>query len=882
MPVTPHADDVLQRLRREVRLTLPEATEELVEEVAQHLAERWHEPRAAGGPAADADAVVEADLARWRRREARNWMSRVRFRSVLAGWGVEARRAVRCSIRRPAFAVAAVGLTAIAVGATVAAFAVAFGLLWRPLPYPDGHRLAVLWQVYQGTEGQLSYPDYQDLTAGAAFDGATAIASGTGNLRVNDRIERVNMLWLEPAGFSLLGARPILGRLLGPDGRATPNVMISHRLWVTELGADRDVVGRTLWLSGRELTVVGVLAPGFDFELPVGGTFRLEREDLWAIFDPLEAVASRRDVWTYEVLVRLREGSTLEAAQSHVNGVAARLADTYPNTNAGRTFRIAKLADEIVRDYRRPVLLSGLGALVVFATGLVNILMLTSVHLSDRRQELAVRSALGAGAFRIRRQLMTEQAFLIGAGTAAGLLLARVLVNLAASSDAANLPRADAIRLDAPAWIAASVLAMTIAAALALVPWRNGEASTTLGAGGRSAGGLRRTRRLMVGAELALAVTLVSGGASLGLSLARLVAVDPGFVPDGVMTLRVSAYSAQHPGREDVTRFFDDVLADVRGLPGVSAAGAASSLPLAGQSSGTSVSAVGQPRAPDAPPLTAGWQFVTPGYFSALGIRVREGRTFDESDGARPGHTTVISEALARTLFAGQSAVGRRILVGGDNDPHEIIGVVADTRHTSLAERPEPRVYDLFGQHWGRTLFLVAATGHQPAASIAGPMRRAVAEHDPEAPVFQIATMTELLRRSSAPFRLSTGMAGGLALVALVLAIAGVYATSAIAVAERTREVGVRAALGATRAGLVGLICGESVWTSLGGIAIGSAGAIGATGLIAGHLFGAQPSDAAIVIPLTALTVAATAIAATIPAALRAASIDPLVAMRNE
>lgn len=873
--------DVLSRCRRLVREALPAATDDLVEEVAQHFAQRWNEVRAAGDPATKADAAIVAELARWRgRAEARR--SRFAPTTQLAGWATEARRALRSTWRRPAFSLASVLLTAIAIGATVTAFSVAYGLIWRPLPFPDGDRLAVVWQVSRGEDGQVSYPDYQDVTAGGPFDGATAISSGTGSLRIGDRIERVNMLWVEPSGFTLLGATPILGRLLGPDDRATPNVLISHRLWQSQLSADPGVIGRSLWLSNRDLIVVGVLAPGADLELPVG-SFRLEQQDLWAVLDSTESSASRRDFSSYEALVRVRPGVALDAAQTHVDAVAARLEAAHPETNSGRGFRVAWLADEVVAAYRRPVLLASLAAVVAFLTGLANIVMLTGVHLSDRRQELAIRHALGAGVFRIRRQLLTEQALLTSAGTVAGLLLAKFLTAAITASEAAHLPRADAIRLDGPAWLAALVLALTVAAALALVPWRRGDPSTTLRAGGRSSGGSRRSQQAIVAAELALAMTLATAGALVGLSLVRLTSLDPGFEPEGVVSMRVSAYATQHPGRDDVTRFFASVIDDVRALPGVAAAGASSSLPLSGQATGTSVAAFGQPPSPGEPPLTAGWQFVTPGYFQTLGMALREGRAFDTADLARDGHVTVINDTLARVLFDDQPAVGRRISVGGDDgDWHEIVGVVADTRHGSLAEGPGPRVYDLFGQHWGRTLFLIADSGNQTAATMAAPIRRAVAAHDPEAPVFQIATMHDLLRQSSAPFRLSASMAGGLALVALVLAVAGVYATAAVSVAERRREVGVRAALGASRGELIGLIFRDGAWTALAGLAVGSAGAVAAARLVAAQLFGAQAWDAAIVIPATALAIGAAVAAATVPAALRAAGIDPLIAMRNE
>jgi putative ABC transport system permease protein len=873
-------EDVVDRWRGEVRRALPEASADLVEEVAQHLAQRWHETRAAGGSIAEADARAHRELAAWRRRPARRpWHPR----TLWDGWASDVRRALRTSRRRPLFAAGMAALIAIAIGGCVAAFAVAYGLLWRPLPYPDGDRLAVLWQIHDGSQGQVSYPDYQDLTAGSLFDATTAISGGTGSLRVDDRIARVNMLDVEPAGLTLLGARPILGRLLGPGDRGTPNVLISHRLWRTRFGADPDIIGRSLWLSGQTFIVVGVLAPDFDFELPVGLNFRLEQQDLWDILDPAASGGSRRDFWSFEVLGRLRPGVTIEAAQRTIDAIGARLSREYPATNAATTFRVAWLSDEIVRAYRRPVLLSGLAALVAFLTALANVLMLASVRLADRQPELAVRQALGAGAFRIRRQLLTEHAVLVAIGAAGGVTLARLIVATMVTSTAAHLPRADAIRLDGPALMVAAILAAIILGALALLPLQRRGRTAALTAGARVAGDGRRPRRWFVAVELALALTLTTGGALLGLSLSRLLAVDPGFRPDGVITLRVSAYSAQHPGRDDVTTFFASVLDGVRNLPAVAAAGAGSSLPLSGQHTGTSVVAEGQTFRSAGAGLTAGWGIVSPGYFTALGMRVVAGRGFTAADLKRDSHVTVINETLARLLFHGTSAVGRRIAVGGDDsDWHEVVGVVADTHYNGLADPPEPRVYDLFGQHWGRTLFVVAHVNGAAPEALLAPIRRVVRGLDPEAPVFQAAAMTDLARQSAAPHRLAAGMALGLALTALLLALAGAYATTAVSVAERTREVGVRAALGAAPRDLVLLVLRDGLWTTAAGAVAGSLGAVAAARLVSAHLFGAQASDAIVVIPAVAIAVGAAAVAATIPAALRAAAVDPLIAMRAD
>jgi hypothetical protein len=265
------------------------------------------------------------------------------------------------------------------------------------LPYPQSDRLVTLWQVERGAQRQVSFPDYADLAATPVFDGAAAMMGGRGSLRIGDRIERVNALDLEPAGFGLLGATPILGRLLTQADVGRPHALISHRLWTTHLGSDPAIVGRLLWLRGRTLTAIGVLAPGFDIELPVTPAFGLREHDLWMPFDRQSAFVGRRDVTAYEAIARLAPGVTLAAARAAVDAAGAWLSVEHATTNARRTFRVTPLLDDIVKDVRRPLRLVGLAAAATFAVGLANLITLTLLRISDRRVELAVREALGAG-----------------------------------------------------------------------------------------------------------------------------------------------------------------------------------------------------------------------------------------------------------------------------------------------------------------------------------------------------------------------------------------------------------------------------------------------------------------------------------------------------
>jgi putative ABC transport system permease protein len=871
----------LDRWRRRVRIALPSADDDLVEEVAQHIAERWVRGCEAGMDSAAADRQAEEDLLAWKGRQipsrAAPWYREFSW----SGWGADVRFAARFLRVRPVFTVGAALLSTIAITAILCGFSVVYGILWRPLPYPDSERLAVIWQVRGGDVTQISYPDLTDVTAADVFDGRAAMSGGRGSLRIGDSIDRVNALAIEADGYAMLAARPVVGRLLNAADADRPLAMISHRLWTSKFGSDPSIVGRVLWLSGNEYTVVGVLQPGFDFELPVPPSFKLEQNDIWTILDTKFPLRPRRDVSAYEVLVRIAPQRTMGEAQASADATAQRLAAEYASTNIGRTFRIASLKNEVVGPVRRPMLFVAVASVVTLLVALANLVILGLVRGAERQEELSIRTALGAGAMRIRRQLFAEHLVIALTGAVFGVFAARQVVELLVRSEAAHLPRVDAIRFDAPVWWVAAALTLLLALVMSAQPLQQQVAA--LRSGSRATSRVaRRSRRLMAATEIALALTLTTGGALLALSFSRLLSTDPGFRPAGAASARVSAYDTRYPTKEHVRRFFEDVVGRLRDMPQVTAAGAGSSLPLSGQATGTSIVAEGRPLLPGARP-TAGWQFVTPGYFEAAGISVRAGRDFSTADREGAAHVTVVNEDLARRLFPGEDPIGRRIGVGGDDangDWHEIIGVVADVRHQALDIAPSPRVYDLLGQHWGRTLYVVARTRNGDADSLLPVLRRTVRSLDPDAPVFEAATLETLVDRSAATRRMASTIAVGLAAAGVLLALIGVYAVAAASVAERAREIGVRAALGAAPLDLFRLIARESASTAAWGSLAGLFASLIVVRLLRTQLFGVDASDAMWLIPAVAVGVLAAAAAAAIPPGRRAASVDPLVAMR--
>ncbi len=783
------------------------------------------------------------------------------------------RIALRRLARRPGGTLVALVLLGVGVGLSTAGFALAYGVLLRPLPYPEPDRLAVLWQVTKGEPAQLSYLDLSVLRHSRAFSAAAGVGGGRGTLMAGGSVDRVNALDVDADLFGMLGATPVAGRLLTKGDAGRPHAVISHRLWTTYFGGSPDAIGRTFELSGRSNTIVGVLPPRFDFELPMSNGATIVPNDVWTPLDPTEPIATNRSISTYQAIVKLAPGVSLAEAQASLDVAAAALAREYPATNTGRGFRLVALHDQIVGRTRNAIaLLFGAGALMLL-TACANLAGMALARLSGRRREIDVRRALGASRGRLIRESLIESLTIGLPGGAIGFALASWAVATIAGMPEVGLARVSAVRVDGAAL--AFACAVTVGAALLLAVLPMGVAGAIVDGlrdGGRGGSPTRRRlHRMLVAAEVAVAIVLVCGAALLGVSLIRLLGVDPGFDPSRTLAMRVSAYAARHPDRADVSAFFRDVVARVERLPGVEAAAASSALPMSGQLTMSGVTVQGAVRDPSET-LGAGWQTVTPGFFRATGVPLIQGRDFGEQDVERRPHVVVINEALARRLFSGANAIGRRVALGPPphDDWHEVIGVVGDVRHAGLALPAMPRAYDLFGQHWGRTMYVVGRASVLDwsaidSAALAGSMRKAVGEIDSQAPVFEVSTLEALVDRSVASRRLTAFLAIVFGGAALFLAAIGVYGVVAASVAERTRELAVRVALGARRAHIVRLVAGEGFVLATAGLAAGAAGTLMAGRFLEAYLFGVAPADVSVFSGVTAVLLVATALALAVP-----------------
>jgi predicted permease len=446
------------------------------------------------------------------------------------------------------------------------------------------------------------------------------------------------------------------------------------------------------------------------------------------------------------------------------------------------------------------------------------------------------------------------------------------------------LPRLDAIRFDLPVTAAAVGFALATGVVSRLIPLirlrpaHEGLRSST----SVYAAAAPRARSVLVAAQLALAVVLTTTAVLLGLSLQHIVALDPGFASAHVLSMRVSAYSARYPDRTAVRRFFDETRGRMAGIATVEAVAASSALPLTASNTGTSVGVEGRPM-PIAERPSAGWQTVTPGYFAALHIPMLAGRDFMPADLERTTHHTIISQALARRIFGDADPIGRRLTFGPDQtvpDWHEVVGVVGDVRHGSLIDADALRAYDLSGQHWSRTMYVVARTSRDPRA-IVPDVRAAVRAVDPEAPVFEVQSLDDIVEGAVSPRRLATGVAIGIALVSLTLAAIGLYGLLASAVAARTKELGIRRALGSPTRAILRLIVGQAAWLAVAGAAAGAAVSLAASRWIETQLFGVRAGDAGALAVIACVLVVVAIAAAYVPAR-RAGRIDPAIALREE
>jgi putative ABC transport system permease protein len=798
------------------------------------------------------------------------------------------RYAVRALLRQPGFSIAVALTLALGIGADTAIFSVVHGVLLRPLPYPNDEQLMTVWtKLASGVTETASIPDYDDWKAqNTTFARMSAYANSNDNLAApGGDPERVASARVIPDFFSTLGVTPAAGRWFVPDEFVFGShrvVVLGHGLWVRRFGANPAIVGQTITLNARPYTVVGV-APE-SMRLPA-------RAQLWSplAFDPANGPQGRRNDFL-SVVGRLKPGVSESRAQSDMDAIGRRLAAGYPATNAGVGVKVISLHDQLVGGIRPALVVFSAAVGLVLLIACANVANLLLARATARDREMAVRAALGAARARLVRQMLTESLVLAVTGGMLGLVLAWWGVQALKAAAPPTLPRLDEIGLDPVALGFTAVAVIVTGFLFGIAPALRGSSyalHSTLSAGGRGGiGGGRgeRLRGVLVVAQVALALVLLVGSGLLVRTFERLQQVDLGLEPRNVLTAQVVLPGAKYPSEDRMLGFFEALRDRLTSTPGVQVAGFASDVPLAGGYSYISFAVIGQPvpqtgqSLPDAIPTVA-----TPEYFSALRIPLVAGRLFGPSDGPKAPRVVVVNQELVKKAFAGRDPIGERISFGNPTDSTSwltIVGVVGSTRlegvgletyaqaFTPLAQSPVPYVY------------VIARTAGDPL-TLTGALRRDVAALDPTLPIASIMSMEQRAGESVAQFKLNSVIVTLFAAVALVLASIGIYAVISYAVVQRTREIGIRMALGAARGDVVRLIVRDGMLPAVIGVAVGAAGAFGVTRLMRTLLYGVSATD-----PLVFTAVAGALVAVGLGAcwapARRASRVDPNVALRND
>ncbi len=795
----------------------------------------------------------------------------------------DARYALRQLVRSPGFTAIAVLTLGLGIGANTAIFSVVNAVLLRPLPYEDPSSLVQVSETRpDGSSNAASYPNFVDWRKdGGAFRSLALFRDLAFNLAGPAEPERIAGALVSADFFRTLDIDPAIGRYFaeGEDRAGSDGVaVISHALWHRRFAGEPDVVGRSLMVDGRVLTVIGVAAAGFSFP---------ERAEIWIpVSHDVAGLLDNRGLHGYMVVGRLLPGVSQERAAATLQSLASRLGGEYPATNKGWGVLLAPLHDSLVQDVR-PTLLVLLGAVgFVLLIASANVANMMLARGAARRRELSVRTALGASRWRLVRQLLTESVLLALLGGALGLVLAAWGVDALLALGPEELPAAEGVVLDRTVLGFTLGISVVTSLVFGLVPAAHAagrDAEAWLRESGRTSGGVgrQRTRRLLVVAEIALALLLLIGTGLMVQSFRRLQALNPGFNPEGIVSAQLSLPRANSDTAR-VIGFYQQLVARAGALPGATSAAAVSYLPLGRDGARYRFLVEGQPFLE--PQLRPGAEFnvVTPGYFATMEIPLLQGRDLGEHDGWDAPAVVLVNRTLARQFWPGESAVGKRVTLG---EPDEgawmtVVGVVADVSQRSLTSEMRPQMYAPHAQVGLEEMALLVRSTMEPAALVPA-IRNAVRQIDPGVPVSEVQSLTQVRSASIATDRFRTLVLATFSLLALALAAIGVYGVISYGVVQRSREIGIRVALGARRAEILRLVVGESMLTVGIGIAVGLLAAVGLSRFIASLLYSVRPDDPTTFAAITAL-IAAVALAACVIPARRAMRVDPATTLRSE
>jgi len=804
--------------------------------------------------------------------------------------------------KSPGFTLVAVLALALGIGANTAIFSVVNTVLLRPLPFERPEQLVLLWETHPFGK-QLGYEHLPVSTANFVdwrrqtdlFEGMAALNAWNVVLTGSDEPQRLTGVKASANLFSLLRVQPMSGRgFLPEDEGAGANrvVVIGHGLWQRRFGSDASVLGRTLTLDGDSYTVVGIMPPRVSFPQDMGLPAFFDfsaKTDLWTPYVFTDKETQNRGSHHIAVVGRLKEGVKIEQAQAQLGNIARQLEEQHPDDNKEWGVAVLSLHEQVVGKSRLAILIL-LGAVgFVLLIACANVANLLLARATARQKEIAIRTALGATRWRIVRQLLTESVLLALGGGVLGIWLAMWGVDLLVALSPGNLPRPAEIGIDNRVLGYTFLVSLLTGVLFGLIPALQSsrpdfnEALKEGGRGGSDSPRRRRARSLLVVSEVALALVLLISAGLLLKSFVSLQKVNPGFTPDNVLTVEIGLPEQKYADDKQIADFYRQVIARVKSLPGAEAVGAVSHLPLSGAEEIDGFSVEGRTETVTGLTQSADFRIVSPDYFRAMQIPLLRGRHFDERDRSDAPGAMIIDETLARRFFPGEDPLGKRIDEDGSRDRHSfftVVGVVGSVKHSSLSAESRPAMYLSYEQSGWLNLTLTIRASGDPT-NLAAAVRREVLAVDKDQPVTKISTMAETFARAVAPQRFNMLLLGLFAAVAMILATVGIYGVIAYTVSLRSREMGIRIALGASRVDILKLVVGQAMLMACVGVGVGLAAALALTRLMSGLLYGVSATDPLIFISISLLLAAVALLASYIPAR-RAMKVDPITALHYE
>jgi len=786
------------------------------------------------------------------------------------------RYGIRGLRKRPGFTTVAVLTLALGIGANSAIFSVLNAVLLRPLPYADADRIVRIDET-EGKGGMgVSPPNLLDFQQqNQTFESVAGYTGGNFILTHAGDPLRIQSCEISADLFSVLGVKPLIGRsFLAADEKPGEDrvALISYGLWQRRFAGDHALLQKQITLDGLSYTVVGVMPNGFEFPI------QPERVEVWIPLEQPEDLAQLRGAHYLDVVGRIKTGVTLAQARADVEAIASRIAQQYPKEVSGKT-TVVPLKEDLVGQVQSYLLMLAGAALLVLLIAVANVASLTLARTAERQKEIALRTALGASNSRVVRQLLTESLILSFVGGLAGVALASWCIGFLAAIAPGDLPRLQTAYVDGRVLLFALAISVISGLLLGLIPaWRsaNTDLQTRLKEGEtRSASAPRQAlRKALVVSEVTLALVLLCGAGLLIRTIWNLNSVNPGFDPDHVLVAELVLPKTKYRDAGEQTLFFQQLIERIQTSPGIESVGGTSNLPLSGTNMVFLASVEGRS-------LPASFRAVSQDYFRTMRIPLLKGRWFDGHDTAESQPVVVINETMAHQISPDyEKVLGKRIKHGFKNQVAEVVGVIGDVKYAGLDQQTKPEMYAPFAQRAWPFMRIVARSKSEPPL-VAATIREAVRAIDKDQPVDKMTTMSSVVSASIVSRSFYTQLLGTFAALAFILAAIGIYGVVSYSVTQRTREIGIRVALGARRSDVLGLVLKEALRLTAIGVGLGLVGAFAATRVLRSLLFEVKPTDPATFICLSLLLTLVALLASYIPAR-RATKVDPLVALRYE